>query len=42
MRPFFDYIFSEEGSKIISRMAVPIDRTKAINTGNAPDYARLA
>ncbi len=40
MRPFLDFIYSEEGQRIIARNAVPVSGMQAAKLGDAPEYIR--
>ncbi len=38
MRPFLDFIYSEEGQRIIARNTVPVSGAQAAKLGAAPEY----
>lgn len=38
MRPFLDFIYSEEAQRIIARSAVPVSGAQAAKLGEAPEY----
>jgi phosphate transport system substrate-binding protein len=38
MRPFLDFIYSEDAQRIIARNTVPVSGTQAAKLGNAPEY----
>jgi len=40
MRPFLDFIYSEDAQRIIARNTVPVSGTQAAELGNAPEYLR--
>ncbi len=40
MRPFLDFIYSQEGQRIIARNAIPVNKTQAAELGDAPEYFR--
>lgn len=40
MRPFLDFIYSEEGQRVIARNAVPVNGAQAAELGDAPEYFR--
>ncbi|MDT3706640.1 MAG: hypothetical protein ROZ09_07405 [Thiobacillus sp.] len=40
MRPFLDFIYSEDAQRIIARNTVPVSRTQAAELGDAPEYLR--
>lgn len=40
MRPFLDFIYSEEGQEIIAKNAVPVSGMQAAELGYAPEYVQ--